>query len=343
MRAIGVDVGTGFIACAEKEEDKRVYRKIRDAFFKVDTSKFLTGSAAGFGEEMLKKSGANYLKVEGEIFILGDDAFKFANTFHQECMRPMSQGILNPRQQISGMMVGELIRALTGEPKGSDDVLYYCVPAEPLDADFDVEYHQELLRGIFSDLGYGTVEVMTEGLAVVYSELVADQYTGIGISFGAGMCNVAYVNLGMPVLAFSVARGGDWIDSHAAKHTEETANVVSSVKEEMESLDQRDNQIQHAVSIYYDALMRYVVEQFNLLYERTSNKDLPNLSDIPLVVSGGTSLIGGFSDRFQAIMKEGGFPVKVSRVERAKEPLFAVANGLFEAAEISALKGEPDE
>ena len=41
------------------------------------------------------------------------NAFKFANTFHQECMRPMSQGILNPRQQISGMMVGEL-EALPG-------------------------------------------------------------------------------------------------------------------------------------------------------------------------------------------------------------------------------------
>jgi len=95
------------------------------------------------------------------------NAFKFANTFHQECMRPMSQGILNPRQQISGMMVGELIKALTGEPEGTDDVLYYCVPAEPLDADFDVEYHQELLRRRTKVMRYDRFDKQQGGCSLV--------------------------------------------------------------------------------------------------------------------------------------------------------------------------------
>ena len=39
-RAIGVDIGTGFISCAEREEGQIKFRKIRDAFFKLNPSKF---------------------------------------------------------------------------------------------------------------------------------------------------------------------------------------------------------------------------------------------------------------------------------------------------------------
>ena len=230
-RAIGVDIGTGFISCAEKEAGDVKFRKIRDAFFKLNPSKFLEGSASQFGESMLKNSGAHYVKVDGILHVLGDDAFKFANLFHQECLRPMSKGVLNPKQPVSNLMVGELVKAIAGKPTADSDVLYYCVPAEPIDADFDVEYHKQILGGVFDDLGYKNVNVMTEGLAVVYSELADTQYSGIGMSFGAGMCNIVYSFMGIPVFAFSLSRGGDWIASHAAQHTDETHNVVTAVKE----------------------------------------------------------------------------------------------------------------
>ena len=81
-RAIGVDIGTGFIACAERDGDQIKFRKIRDAFFKLNPSKFLEGAATQFGENMLKNAGAHYVKVDYLIYVLGDDAFKFASLFH---------------------------------------------------------------------------------------------------------------------------------------------------------------------------------------------------------------------------------------------------------------------
>ena len=45
-------------------------------------------------------------------------------------------------------MVAELIKAVAGKPKAKNDVLYYCVPAEPIDADFDVEYHKQILHDV---------------------------------------------------------------------------------------------------------------------------------------------------------------------------------------------------
>jgi actin-like ATPase involved in cell morphogenesis len=339
-RAIGVDIGTGFISSAEEEGGNIKFRKIRDAFFKLNPSKFLEGAANQFGESMLKNAGAHYVKVDDTLYVLGDDAFKFASLFHQECLRPMSQGVLNPKEPVSSLMVSELIKAVAGRPQSEDDILYYCVPAEPIDADFDVEYHKQILSGTFEELGYKNINVMTEGLAVIYSELAETQYTGIGMSFGAGMCNIVYSFMGMPVFAFSLSRGGDWIDAHAAKHTDETHNVVTSVKEKADfSLYDNTNGIQRAISIYYESLLSYVVEQFKELYERTPKKKLPNVTmEMPIVVAGGTSLVMGFVERLKELTAED-FPVPISEIRHAEEPLFAVSNGLQEAARLSAMNG----
>ena len=335
-RAVGIDTGTGFISCAEHEDGNKKFRKVRDAFFKLNPSKFLEGSANQFGENMLKNAGAHYVKVDDQLYVLGDDAFKFANLFHQECLRPMSQGVLNPKHPVSNLMVGELVKAVAGPPKKKDDVLYYCVPAEPIDADFDVEYHKQILHNVFSDIGYTNINVMTEALAVVYSELAETQYTGIGMSFGAGMCNIVYSFMGMPVFAFSLSRGGDWIDSHAAKHTDETHNVVTAIKEKADfSLYDSTTGIQRAISIYYESLLSYVVEKFKELYEKTPKKQLPNVTmEMPIVIAGGTSLVMGFVERLRELTAEG-FPVPVSEIRHAEEPLFAVSNGLYEAARLS--------
>jgi len=336
-RAVGVDIGTGFISCAERVGEDVEFRKVRDAFFKLNPSKFLEGAATHFGENMLKSSGAHYVKVDDIIYVLGDDAFKFASLFHQECLRPMSQGVLNPKQPVSNLMVGELVKAVAGRPNADNDVLYYCVPAEPIDADFDVEYHKQILNGVFEDLGYKTINVMTEGLAIVYSELGDTQYTGIGMSFGAGMCNIVYSFMGMPVFAFSLSKGGDWIDSHAAQHTDETNNVVTSIKERAGfSLYDSTTGIQRAISIYYESLLTYVVEQFKELYERTPKKQLPNVTmEMPIVIAGGTSLVLGFVEKLRELIKDD-FPVPISEVRHAEQPLFAVSNGLYQAAKLSA-------
>ena len=336
-KVIGIDIGTGFISCAEEEGGETVFRKIRDAFFKLNPSKFLEGSANQFGEAMLKNAGAHYVKADSVLYVLGDDAFKFANLFHQECLRPMSKGVLNPKQPVSNVMVSELIKAVGGRSTSPDDVLYYCVPAEPIDADFDIEYHKQILNGVFTDLGYKNINVMTEGLAVVYSELADTQFSGIGMSFGAGMCNIVYAFMGIPVFSFSLSRGGDWIDSHAAKHTDETNNVVTAIKEKADfSLTDAGSGIQRAIAIYYESLLSYVVEQFKELYENTPKKKLPNvITEMPIVIAGGTSLVAGFTERLRELTSTG-FPVPISEIRHAKEPLFAVSNGLYQAAKISA-------
>ena len=336
MRATGIDIGTGNIVVAEKENDELVYHKVKDVFFKVDPSSFMGGSAMDFGEEMLVRSKANFVKINEILYILGDDAFKFANLFHKECLRPMSKGVLNPAEPASTVMVTALIKGVLGKALNETDIIYYSVPADPIDSDFDVIYHASTVRSVLEGLWYKDIYKMNEGLAVIYSELEDEQFTGVGISLGAGMVNVAYSFLGMPIFSFSLARSGDWIDKNAATVTNETSNVVQYTKEAGMNLQKPKNNIENAISVYYKALIEYIVQQFNELYESTDPKKLPNImAPIKIIVSGGTSMIGGFLDTFKQVI-ETGFPVPISEVVLAKDPLFAVANGLYNAAKIKA-------
>ena len=56
--------------------------------------------------------------------------------------------------------------------------------------------------------------------------------------------------------------------------------------------------------------------------------------EMPIVVAGGTSLVLGFVERLKELTKEG-FPIPISEVKHAEEPLFAVSNGLHRAARLS--------
>ena len=147
---------------------------------------------------------------------------------------------------------------------------------------------------------------------------------------------MVYAFMGIPVFSFSLSRGGDWIDEHAAMHTDETNNVVTSVKEKGGfAITEPSTGIQKAISIYYDSLLIYLVEQFKVLYEKTPKKELPNvLNPMPIIIAGGTSLAQGFVERLRELTSED-FPVPISEIKHAEEPLFAVSNGLYQAAKLS--------
>ena len=53
-----------------------------------------------------------------------------------------------------------------------------------------------------------------------------------------------------------------------------------------------------------------------------------------IVIAGGTSLVLGFVERLRELTADG-FPVPISEIKHAEDPLFAVSNGLYEAARLS--------
>ena len=64
-----------------------------------------------------------------------------------------------------------------------------------------------------------------------------------------------------------------------------------------------------------------------------SARNLPKMSKpIPLVLSGGTAMPKGFRDRFEKILRESEFPIELSEIRMASEPLTTTAKGALVAA-----------
>ena len=320
--AKGLDVGTMNILCSEQDGNSTVFAQQRNSFVEIEYSEM--------AERMLSQSEVLHIRKDNKVYVVGDDALNFANVFNKETRRPMQNGILSSDEQSAIPMMKLIIEQVVDEPDHEGEKLYFSTPADPIDSDLSTLYHQKTLESFLDDQGYDA-EPVNEGMAVVYSELAENSFTGLGISFGAGMTNVCLSYYAVPVTKFSVARGGDWIDQQAAQATGTPVDKVTSVKEDDFDLDFETDVggVEGALSIYYENLLDYVIEK---LAEEVDEEDIEEGLDVPVVVTGGTSSPEGFEELFRDHLEDAEIPFSISGVTHAEEPMYSVSRGALVAA-----------
>ncbi|AGN02903.1 hypothetical protein L593_14845 [Salinarchaeum sp. Harcht-Bsk1] len=320
--AKGLDVGTMNILSAQQDGNDTVFVQQRNSFVEIDYS--------DMAEQMLSRSEVLHIRKDDKVYVVGDDALNFANIFNRETRRPMQAGILSSDEKSAIPMMKLIIEQVIGEPDRPGEKLYFSTPADPIDTDLSTLYHQKTIESFLGDMGYDA-EPINEGMSVIYSELADNSFTGLGISFGAGMTNVCLSYYAVPVMKFSVARGGDWIDEQAAQATGTPVDKVTSIKEEDFELDFETDVggVEGALSIYYENLLDYVID---LIVEEVDEEDVEEGLDVPVVVTGGTSSPDGFEALFRDHLEDANIPFSISGVSHADEPLYSVARGALVAA-----------
>ena len=123
---------------------------------------------------------------EPDIVVAGNEAQKFAEIFHLETRRPMANGVLNPHEPHSLAVIRRIIGKLLGRAAAEGQKVFFSVPAPIGEGDGGIAYHEASMRPILTDLGYAPTPIQ-EGLAVVFGELAASNFTGIGVSCGSGL------------------------------------------------------------------------------------------------------------------------------------------------------------
>ena len=320
--AKGLDVGTMNILSARQDGTDTVFVQQRNSFVEIEYS--------DMAEQMLSRSDVLHIRKDDKVYVVGDDALNFANIFNKETRRPMQHGILSSDEQSAIPMMKLIIEQVVGEPDYPGERLYFSSPADPIDSDISTLYHQKTLESFIGDMGYDA-EPINEGMAVIYSELADNSFTGLGISFGAGMTNVCLSYYAVPVMKFSVARGGDWVDEQAAQATGTPVDKVTSIKEEDFELDFETDVggVEGALAIYYENLLDYVVDR---IVEEVDEEDIEEGLDVPVVVTGGTASPDGFQELFRDHIEDAEIPFSISDVSHADEPLYSVARGGLVAA-----------
>jgi actin-like ATPase involved in cell morphogenesis len=320
--ARGLDVGTMTIISARQSKGKIVHVQQRNQFVEIEHSEM--------AEKMLNRGDVLYIKKGDRVFIVGEDALTFANIFNAETRRPMSAGILSRKEKSAIPMMKLIIEKVIGRPTTPQEPVYFSCPAKPVDANLDTLYHQKTIEAILGNKGFAP-HAINEGMAAVYSELADNEFTGMGISMGAGMTNVCLSYYAVPVMQFSVARGGDWIDQQVSEATGVPRDKVTARKESNFELDfdQEMNEVQTALAVYYDNLLEYVVKTAE---KEVNKRDVEENLEIPVVVTGGTSQPKGLKQQLEKRLKASSLPFKVKSVRQARNPMFSVARGGLVAA-----------
>jgi hypothetical protein len=270
---------------------------------------------------------------EGETYVIGSHAFELANMLGQKVSRPMEKGLISSKEINAIDVLTLMIKDLIGETKDKEMYCSYSIPAEAIDDERSITYHEGVFARILNSLGVNHTSV-NEAMAIIFSECAKEKFSGIGISFGAGMANVAIAYKGIEILKFSTARAGDWIDKQVAADMGAIPNRVTNKKEKYMKLkgevnikNKKDRRMLEALFYYHKALIEYTIKK--IIKEFDEKVDIELDDPIPIVVSGGTSLPEGFVTLFKQVIMKSELPFEVSEIRRAKNPLSAVANGLL--------------
>ena len=331
----GLDVGTAFLVSARLNDSSEImYKSYRDAFY---TLKPVSKINAKFIQKGLDERGFDYAYDGDEFVITGAGAITMANERRESVRRPLSRGVISPKEKYALPMLKRIIANLVGTARVPGEKCVYSVPAKPVDSDFNITYHTTVINNfLLQELGFEPIP-LNEAEAIVYAELMGEGLTGITLSFGAGMVNVCVASSGDPIIKFSVAHGGDFIDNEVARSVDVTPELAQAEKESPDfSLNAPSGSIQEAISIHYSDLITYILQQIEYEFKRlVDRREMPVFKNpLTVIVSGGTSKPQGFIDRFNECIAKVALPINIKEIRPASDPLTAVAKGcLFYALE----------
>ncbi len=330
MGNTGLDIGTNMLVSASIDANgKSVFKQQRDAFYTIVPKSNVNRNSI---EMSLKKRGASFITDGSDFIVVGEDALDIAIERNDVAKRPLSKGVISPKEKSSLPMLQLIIQGLVGKSDGKSKVVY-SVPAAPIDSAFDIVYHTEIMGSCLSKLGYKSSQ-LNEAFAIALSELLDEGLTGVCLSYGAGMNNICVIHQGDPLVEFSITKSGDYIDSAVGTALDMSPSLIQKEKEAGIDLFSYNDKISEAVSVYYVSVIRHTIQ--NIAFElKKRKKELPRFRDkVPIIVAGGLTLATGFVRKFKQGLEDVDFPFEVGEVRRAKDPMHAVANGCLLASQL---------
>ena len=320
----GLDVGTGWLVGSSfiTKGQKMEFTPLRDCFYSLNEEMF--------SRSMFNKDKVKYVEHDDQIHIVGEDALTLAKIQNGVAQRPMAKGVINPNERSSAPILREMIRyCIEANPVRKGGKVVFSVPAAVIDSEaFNVEYHALSISSLLSSLGY-EAEALNEAYAVIISEMEdADEVTGLGLSFGAGLVNVAMSYKGMLLFEFSINKSGDFIDLESSKACGVSESMMNHIKEKQLDLTEDEFKVgpeERALIFTHKHVIRNAIQNIVKAFKGSDSVNI--IEPIPVIISGGTTMPNGFVELFEQELNATNLPFEVTEVIPAKDRLTAVAKG----------------
>lgn len=320
----GLDVGTSRLVLSRQVGPLRRVHEALNAYLELPTTPQVISS--------LKRAKTHFTKVNGNLCVLGRDAVSMASFHGGSIKRTLRSGTLNLTDRVTTSVLQELIRSLLQkEGVAAGSTIYYSSPSVTATLGdgpnaISIQSHESVIDDILSDLGVKGVAVK-EGVAAAYSLLAEHNFTGIGISFGAGLTNVSVLHLSIPLFDFSIAHGGDYIDENAARIVGVAVNRMQAYKENTFSFsDAGTESYSDALRVLYSDLISRVIDALQFVVSGWSSRQAI-VTPLPVAIAGGTSLPKGFAQILERALQSSDLPFPVGDVYMASNPLYAISDG----------------
>jgi hypothetical protein len=320
----GLDVGTGWLVGSSfvTKTRKMDFTPLRDCFYSLREDMF--------SKSMFNKDKVKYVEHDNNIHIVGEDALTLAKIQNGTAQRPMAKGVINPNERASAPILREMIRyCIEANPIKKGGKVVFSVPAAVIDSEaFNVEYHELSISSLLSSLGYQP-EALNEAYAVIISEMEkAEEVTGLGLSFGAGLVNVAMAYKGMLLFSFSINKSGDFIDLESSKACGVSESMMNHIKEKTLDLTKNEFEVdaeERALIFTHKHVIKNAIQSIVKEFNRAGSVNI--IEPVPVIISGGTTLPNGFPELFEQELRNTQLPFEVTEVIPAKDRLTAVAKG----------------
>jgi len=353
----GVDIGTAYIVSAKVDPKKTVnLSSVRDCFLALPLEHSST----------LDISGVEYIEGSEELYVVGNDAINLVGVLGGELRRPLSKGFISPKEEDGKEILQLILSQILGKPESEKEAVVFSIPGPIFDyekpenfrpsQDTGLTFHTNFFKGLINSLGF-TAKPLNEAAAIGYAETITPKkgelpLTGLFISFGAGMTNLALVYKGLTVRSFSLPIGGDYIDHSAAKMTDSTVSHITLLKERgvdvcngkvittTTSDDTKTERQAEAIGMMYKDLIGTVLKAVNAFFAMNENRtEIPEV--ISVICSGGTTKAPGFEQLFDEVfMKSLDVRFKVNPLARISQtPLESTATGCLNYVRILSKRG----
>ena len=306
--SIGLDLGTTQFRSLRIVGEDLVGRQCRAVYVVL--------SDTPSHRRLLAQSGAKFASCGEDLVLFGDLALEWADILNLSVIALLPGGRVPQSDPVARQILTLMIDAVLPPAERLGDVCVLTIPGghdiNQTELPYDVRYFQQLvaLRGYQPKL-------ISPGQAVVLAELSSASFSGIGISFGAGNCQIGVIHSGRELASCSFDEG---LVEHSADRVEPTP---ASGGDEFIPADRMLRAARDQVLVR--ALTGTLTAARDELDRQGVNRWLAQPTHV--VCTGRPTTEPGFPQLFAQIWGSLNWPMKVGQLRVSADAIYSIARG----------------